>query len=81
MIRPRFVLVGMQATGQSWMCLDHELQPRGSACVVLNPLQTNARSNARIRKTRNDKIDAGTIARLILSGEALGIATLGIERT
>jgi transposase len=64
------VLVGMEATGHYWMCLYHELSRRGYACVVLNPLQTNARSSAHIRKTRNDKIDSETIARLILSGEA-----------
>jgi len=67
---PGKVLVGMEATGHYWMCLYHELTRRGYACVVLNPLQTNARSSARIRKTRNDKIDSETIARLILSGEA-----------
>ena len=67
---PGKVLVAMEATGHYWMCLYHELIRRGYACVVLNPLQTNARSSARIRKTRNDKIDSQTIARLILSGEA-----------
>jgi len=67
---PCKVLVGMEATGHYWMCLYHELTGRGYACVVLNPLQTNARSSARIRKTRTDKIDSRTIARLILSGEA-----------
>ncbi len=67
---PSKVLVGMEATGHYWMCLYHELTRRGYACVVVNPLQTNARSKASIRKTRTDKIDSGTIARLILSGEA-----------
>jgi transposase len=67
---PSKVLVGMEATGHYWLCLYHELTRRGYTCVVLNPLQTNARSSARIRKTRTDKIDSGTIARLILSGEA-----------
>ena len=63
-------LVGMKATGHYWMCLYHELTRRGYACVVFTPLQTNARSRARIRKTRNDKIDSKTIARLVLAGEA-----------
>lgn len=67
---PSQVLVGMEATGHYWMCLYHELTRRGYACVVLNPLQTNARSRARIRKTRTDQIDSDTVARLILSGEA-----------
>jgi transposase len=60
----------MEATGHYWMCLYHELTRRGYACVVFNPLQTNARSRAHIRKTRNDKIDSKTIARLVLAGEA-----------
>ena len=67
---PSKVLVAMEATGHYWMCLYHELTRRGYLCVVVNPLQTNARSRASIRKTRTDKIDSGTIARLILSGEA-----------
>jgi len=67
---PNKVLVGMEATGHYWMCVYHELTRRGYSCVVLNPLQTNARSKANIRKTRTDKIDSGTIARVILSGEA-----------
>jgi transposase len=67
---PGKVLVGMEATGHYWMCLYHELTRRGYACVVFNPLQTNARSRACIRKTRNDKIDSRTIARLVLAGEA-----------
>jgi transposase len=67
---PGKVLVGMEATGHYWMCQYHELMRRGYACVVFNPLQTNARSRACIRKTRNDKIDSRTIARLVLSGEA-----------
>jgi transposase len=67
---PSKVLIGMEATGHYWMCLYHELVRRGYACVVVNPLQTNARSRGRIRKTRTDKIDSLTIARLILSGEA-----------
>jgi transposase len=67
---PGKVLVGMEATGHYWMCLYHELARRGYVCVVVNPLQTNARSRGRIRKTRTDKIDSLTIARLILSGEA-----------
>jgi transposase len=68
---PRKTLVAMEATGHYWMCLHAELQRRGYVCVVLNPVQTNARSNARIRKTRNDRIDSASIARLILSGEAM----------
>ena len=67
---PGRVLVAMEATGHYWMCLRAELERRGYATVVINPIQTNARCNAQIRKTRNDRIDSASIARLVLSGEA-----------
>lgn len=67
---PQKVLVVMEATGHYWICLHAELQRRGYVCVVLNPVQTNARCNARIRKTRNDRIDSASIARAILAGDA-----------
>jgi transposase len=60
----------MEATGHYWICLHAELLRRGYVCVVLNPVQTNARCNARIRKTRNDRIDSASIARAILAGDA-----------
>ncbi len=50
-------LVAMEATGHYWLPLYHELQRRGYACVVLNPIQTNARSGVRIRKTKTDYIE------------------------
>jgi len=67
---PGRVLVAMEATGHYWMCPRAELERRGYDTVVLNPIQTNARCNAQIRKTRNDRIDSASIARLVLSGEA-----------
>lgn len=67
---PGKVLAAMEATGHYWMCLHAELERRGYDTVVLNPIQTNARSKTQIRKTRNDRIDSASIARLILSGQA-----------
>lgn len=67
---PGKVLVAMEATGHYWMCLHAELVRRGYDTVVLNPIQTNARAKAQIRKTRNDRIDSASIARFILSGHA-----------
>jgi transposase len=67
---PGKVLVAMEATGHYWMCLYVNLRRRGYDCVVLNPLQTSARGNVRIRKTQTDRIDAVGIARLILCGDA-----------
>jgi transposase len=67
---PKKTLVAMEATGHYWMCLYHELRRRGYACVVLNPVQTNARLRGRIRKTRTDPLDSLGIARFMLTGEA-----------
>ncbi len=67
---PGKVLVAREATGHYWMCLRAEWERRGYDTVVLNPIQTNARARAQIRKTRNDRIDSACIARLILSGHA-----------
>jgi transposase len=67
---PGNVLAAMEATGHYWMCLHAELERRGYHTVVLNPIQTNARARTQIRKTRNDRIDSASIARLIFSGQA-----------
>jgi transposase len=67
---PGKTLIAMEATGHYWICMYWELTRRGYCCVVLNPIQTNARMGARIRKTKTDPIDSLGIARVILSGEA-----------
>jgi len=67
---PTRTLVAMEATGHYWMCLYHELTRRGYKCVVLNPIQTNARLRSRIRKTKTDPIDSLGIAQFILTGDA-----------
>jgi transposase len=63
-------MVVMEATGMYWNALHDELLRRGYACVVLNPIQTNARSARSIRKTQTDRIDSETIARTVLAGDA-----------
>jgi len=67
---PTKTLVVMEATGHYWMCLYHELTQRGYHCLVLNPIQTNARLRTRIRKTKTDPIDSLGIAQFILTGDA-----------
>jgi transposase len=67
---PTRVLVAMEATGHYWMPLYFELARRGYQAVVLNPIQTRAKFRTRIRKTKTDQLDALSIARLVLSGEA-----------
>ena len=67
---PDKVLIGMEATGHYWMPLYFELQRRGYRSIVINPIQTRAQFRTRIRKTKTDRLDARSIARLVLSGEA-----------
>ena len=63
-------MIAMEATGQYWNALHDELQRRGYACVVLNPIQTGNRGNKRIRKAKTDPLDSVLIARTILAGDA-----------
>jgi len=63
-------LIAMEATGQYWNALHDELQRRGYACVVLNPIQTGDRGMKRIRKAKTDPLDSVLIARTILAGDA-----------
>ena len=64
------LLIGMEATGHYWMPLYFELKRRSYDSIVINPIQTRAKFRTRIRKTKTDKLDARSIARLVLSGEA-----------
>jgi transposase len=67
---PANVLVAMEATGHYWMPVCFELTRRGYECAVINPIQTRAKFRTRIRKSKTDKIDSESIARLALGGEA-----------
>jgi len=67
---PNRILVAMEATGHYWMPLYYELERRGYICVVINPIQTNAKLRCRIRKTKTDRLDSLGIAQFILTGEA-----------
>ncbi len=53
---PGKTLIAMEATGHYWICMYWELTRRGYCCVVLNPIQTNARigtASARPKLTRS----------------------------
>jgi transposase len=67
---PKKILIGMEATGHYWMPLYFELRRRGYQAIVINPIQTRGKFRTRIRKTKTDKLDARSIARLVLSGDA-----------
>jgi len=59
----------MEATGHYWMNLYYELTRRGYTSAVLNPIQTRAKFNSRLRKSKTDKLDAFSIASVFRTGE------------
>jgi transposase len=63
--------VALEATGPYGWPLEYHLRGQGFAVVLLNPLQTASFSKSGIRKTKNDRIDARSIAELLRCGKAL----------
>ena len=66
---PEQILVGMEATGPYWQSLHDFLIRHQYQVAVLNPIQTAQQARRGIRKTQNDRIDAGHIAVLLKNGD------------
>ena len=66
------IKVGLEATGHYSYNLLGFLLDNGLATYVLNPLHTNLyRKSLSLRKTKTDRVDARTIATMLLSGVGL----------
>lgn len=66
------VKVGLEATGHYTYNLLGFLLDKGLPTYVINPLHTNLfRKSQTLRKTKTDKVDAHTIAKMLLSDENL----------
>jgi len=66
------VKVGLEATGHYNCNLLGFLINKGLTTIVINPLYTNAyRKSLSLRKTKTDKVDARTIASMIMSDVSL----------
>src|SRR5215212_826274 len=63
------VLIGMEATGIYWENLYYFLQPHGYHLQLLHPGQTHHFAQQRGLRAKTDRVDATTIARLLLSDE------------
>ena len=62
------VKVGLEATGHYSYNLHGHLIDKGLAAYVINPLHTNLyRKNLSLRQTKTDKVDARTIASMLMS--------------
>lgn len=69
---PGKVKVGLEATGHYNCNLLGFLKRKGLATIVINPLYTSqCRKSISLRKTKTDKVDARTIASMIMSDVSL----------
>ena len=66
------VKVGLEATGHYSLNLLHSLLDNGLTSFVINPLHTNLyRKSQSLRKTKTDKVDAASIAMMLLTDRTL----------
>ncbi|MDR1631209.1 MAG: IS110 family transposase [Oscillospiraceae bacterium] len=61
-------IVGMESTSHYWLTLYSNLEKKGYAVHVLNPIQSNALHGMYIRQVKNDEHDSFIIAEVIRFG-------------
>ncbi len=69
-VPPQRMLIGLEATGRYSENLYQFLQEQGYRLCLLHPRQTHQFAQQRGLRAKTDRLDATTIARLLLSGEA-----------
>src|SRR6266516_5408310 len=69
-VAPHHVLIGLEATSRYGENLSRFLESRGYQLCLLHPRQTHQFAHQRALRAKTDQLDASTIARLLLSGEA-----------
>ena len=67
---PSQILIGMEVTSGYGENLYHELEQQGYVLCLLHPGQTNQFHREQGLRAKTDRLDAMTIARVLLSGEA-----------
>lgn len=67
---PEQILIGMEATSCYHENLSHELERRGYVLRLLHPRQTHQFHERQGLRAKTDRLDAMTIAKVLLSGEA-----------
>ena len=66
------IKVGLEATGHYHLNLLCSLLDNGLSCFVINPLHTSLyRKSLSLRKTKTDKVDASSIAMMLISDKTL----------
>lgn len=69
-VAPRQILIGLEATSRYGENLHRFLEQRGYQLCLLHPRQTHQFAQQRGLRAKTDRLDANTIARVLLSGEA-----------
>jgi len=69
-VPPQRVLIGLEATSRYSENLYQFLKEQGYALCLLHPRQTHQFAQQRGLRAKTDRLDATTMARLLLSGEA-----------
>lgn len=69
-VAPAAILVGLEATGRYWEPVYQFLVTQGYQVQLLHPAQTAEFARQRGLRAKTDRLDATTIARVLLSGEA-----------
>lgn len=68
-LTPENAQVGMEATGHYWLVLYSWLLEKGFDIKVINPIVTDAMRHMRVRKVKNDSVDAEIVAKVLMLGE------------
>ena len=69
-VPPNHILIGLEATSRYGENLYRFLESRGYQLCLLHPRQTHQFAQQRGLRAKTDRLDASTIARMLLSGEA-----------
>jgi transposase len=69
-VSPAQILIGLEATSRYGENLYHFLESRGYVLCLLHSRQTHEFAQRRGLRAKTDNLDATTIARVLLSGEA-----------
>ncbi len=67
---PNLIIIGMEATSRYQENRYHELEQKGYQMRLLHPGQTHHYHQQQGLRAKTDRLDAMTIARVLLSGEA-----------
>ncbi len=67
---PHQILIGMEATSRYGENFFHDLEQRGYVLCLLHPGQTHQFHRQQGLRAKTDRLDAMTIAKVLLSGEA-----------